>query len=98
MNRCGMPVIDAQRRAKVCGGKATTERKLDGIVFDVCADCAAHHDAMVARGAEPMARDLAVPLDAEALKHKADIEEEQRLGCSSPRWAEPFLSLHPAQA
>jgi hypothetical protein len=80
MSRCGMPVVDAQRRAKVCGGRAITERKLDGIAFTACADCAAYYDAGQERGGAYVARDLAIPLDAEALKYKADEAEHQRLG------------------
>jgi hypothetical protein len=80
VNRCGMPVIDAQRRAKLCGARAITERKLEGIAFTACADCAAYYDATQARGEAYVALDLAVPLDAEALKHKADEAEHQRLG------------------
>jgi hypothetical protein len=80
VNRCGLPVIDAQKRAKLCGGRAITERKLEGIAFTACADCAAYYDARQARGEAYVARDLAVPLDAEALQHKADEAEHQRLG------------------
>ena len=56
-----MPVVDAERRAKLCGAPAIAERKLEGIAFTACADCAAHYDARLAKGEQPMARELGNP-------------------------------------
>jgi hypothetical protein len=77
MNRCGMPVVDAQRRATVCGGKATTERTLYGVAFLSCAECAAHIDAATARGEESKAREL-VPLSPEDAALRVKWEQEQQ--------------------
>ena len=76
MKRCGLPVIDAERRAKGCGAPAVTERVLYDVTFPACVDCAAHIDAAVARGEESMAREL-VPLSAEDAKLRVKWEQEQ---------------------
>jgi hypothetical protein len=72
---CNMPVLDSQRRAKLCGARATTTRKLDGIDFSACADCAAAVDASAAKGEAYTGRSLA-PDDLDAkLKAKWDAEQ-----------------------
>jgi hypothetical protein len=75
--RCGLAVIDAQRRAKGCGAPAVTERTIYDVVFDVCAECAAHHDAALARGEESKAREL-VPLSPEDAALRVKWEQEQQ--------------------
>ena len=48
--RCAFPVLDAQKRAKVCGAPATTTRIVSGfdapgVELDLCDRCAATFDA-----------------------------------------------------
>jgi hypothetical protein len=43
--RCGWPVPDAEKRARICGKPATCERTVDGIPFTMCDACAARYDA-----------------------------------------------------
>jgi hypothetical protein len=54
--RCGLPVLDTEGRARICGAPATTTRTVRGVDFTVCDACAASVDA---QGDEPMARRLA---------------------------------------
>ncbi len=44
-SRCTAPVLDAKRRASICGKPATTERTVEGIALPFCAACAAALDA-----------------------------------------------------
>ena len=43
--RCTAPVLDAKRRASICGKPATTERTVEGVTLPFCAPCAAALDA-----------------------------------------------------
>ena len=43
--RCCAPVLDAQKRASVCGKPATTMRVVEGMALSFCAGCAATLDA-----------------------------------------------------
>jgi hypothetical protein len=69
-----MPVVDAERRAKLCGARATTERTM----FGACADCAAHHDARLPKGQQPMARELTPPPVDDDAALRAKWEQEQQ--------------------
>jgi hypothetical protein len=53
--RCGLPVLDTEGRARICGAPATTTRTVRGVEFTACDACAASVDA---QGDEPMARRL----------------------------------------
>ncbi len=44
-SRCVAPVLDAKRRATLCGKPATTERTVEGVVLTFCAACAATLDS-----------------------------------------------------
>jgi ribosome-binding protein aMBF1 (putative translation factor) len=43
--RCIAPVLDAKKRASLCGKPATTERTVEGVALPFCDDCAAAFDA-----------------------------------------------------
>src|SRR5262249_42877537 len=47
--RCMVPVIDAQKRAKLCRRPAVTTREVEGVTLHFCQEHAAHIDAQRAR-------------------------------------------------
>jgi hypothetical protein len=44
-DRCGLPIMDAQNHARICGAPATTTRTVRGVKFTTCGTCAAAVDA-----------------------------------------------------
>jgi hypothetical protein len=64
-------VLDAEKRARVCGEPATTTRTVYGEKLDACAACAASIDA---QGDEPKARRLAPePQPFDMAAHDAEV-------------------------
>jgi hypothetical protein len=83
--RCGLPVVDAEKRAMICGAPATTTREIEGIDFAACPGCAAAVDAKQGTGAQPFAR---VASSEEMARHDADARA---------RWDAEQAKLPPAQ-
>jgi hypothetical protein len=103
--RCGLPVLDTEGRARICGAPATTTRTVRGVDFTVCALCAASVDA---QGDDPKARRLA-PAVAEPRRcvaglvvdgvatlcgEPATVEHPVPTGEGSPPRTMPFCAKH----
>ena len=84
--RCKLPVLDAKRRARVCGAPATTTREITGNTIAACESCATALDTKIASGALPKAHDLSTP-EGQA-RHDADVRA---------RWDAEQAKLPPAK-
>jgi hypothetical protein len=51
---CELTIVDADGRARVCGGLAVTTRTVNGVRRFVCAACAPCHDKGEIRDAVPI--------------------------------------------
>ncbi|MFT3768507.1 MAG: hypothetical protein QM820_23925 [Minicystis sp.] len=72
--RCGHPVLDAQKRAKICGKPATAERTYEGIEWALCAAHAASFDTTGDMMATP---ELPTVSEETASRIRAKWEAEQ---------------------
>lgn len=80
--RCTAPVVDAQRRASICGKPATTERTVEGVALPFCPACAATLDS---KGKGPAT--VFVRLDARTLARVDALGSALSLRGSKPNRA-----------
>jgi hypothetical protein len=79
---CGFPVLDALKRARICGDPATTTRMIGGFELALCALCAAAEDAP---GDGPKARRLApAPTAEKPAKRRRTRKGDDRLDFTDP--------------
>jgi hypothetical protein len=104
--RCGLPVLDTEGRARICGAPATTTRTVREVDFTACDACAANVDAqgpndVTARRLAPAVAEprrcvagLVVDGVAKLCGEPATVEHPVPTGEGRPPQTMPFCAKH----
>jgi hypothetical protein len=102
--RCGLPVLDTEGRARICGAPATTTRTVRGVDFTACDECAANVDKhgpnvearRLAPAAEPRRCVAGLVVDgvAKLCGEPATVEHPVPTAEGRPAQTMPFCTKH----